>query len=362
MTAGEALASADNRPSGFDYMRLVLSLSVVAMHAVPTALGPAGNAEFWHSPVAAPFRLVLPMFFSLSGFLVAGSLLRVRSLGMFLGLRAIRIFPALIVEVVLSALILGPLFTTMTLPQYFGDPLFARYFLNTLGEPQYLLPGVFAGNPDPHTVNAQLWTIPFELACYVVLAGIAVFGLKKRKALILPATLGFLVVYLAWRLHGGLPLFPETNRPVAGPLLVVSFLLGVAAFLYRDRLVLKASAGWVSLAVGVLLLASPLGTLLALIAIAYATVWLGTRNPRRTIFIRGADYSYGIFLYGYPIQQMLAAASPLGREVPSNFIIAATIAWCFAALSWNFVEKPALGLRHYLASWEDRWLCRAARR
>jgi peptidoglycan/LPS O-acetylase OafA/YrhL len=98
---------------------------------------------------------------------------------MFLGLRAIRIFPALFVEVILSALILGPLVTTLPPQLYFSDPLFFNYLLNAIGDVHFLLPGVFADNPWPRVVNGQLWTIPYELYCYCAISIIALIGLKR---------------------------------------------------------------------------------------------------------------------------------------------------------------------------------------
>jgi peptidoglycan/LPS O-acetylase OafA/YrhL len=124
--------------------------------------------------------LILPMFFALSGFLVAGSLERCRTLVGFLSMRALRILPALAMEIVLSALVLGPLVTDLPTAAYFGDPEFARYFLNIIGDIHYHLPGVFVTNPLA-SVNQQLWTIPFELECYVALAVLASLGLHRQR-------------------------------------------------------------------------------------------------------------------------------------------------------------------------------------
>ena len=139
----------------------------------------------WHS-WARPFvGIILPMFFALSGFLVAGSLERNKSPISFFGLRIIRLAPALLVEITLSAIILGPIFTTFSIQAYFSDPLFYSYFLNVVGYIHYTLPGVFTQNPVPSIVNSQLWTIPFELKCYIMLAGIAGIGIFGRKNLLL---------------------------------------------------------------------------------------------------------------------------------------------------------------------------------
>ncbi|MCX7305514.1 MAG: acyltransferase family protein, partial [Hyphomicrobiales bacterium] len=125
----DRLDVANNRPTGFDYMRITLSISVLVFHSFAVSYGIDA-----HEPLSNPAKpfvsAILPAFFSLSGFLVAGSLYRSRGLTTFFGLRVLRIVPALAVEVIISALLLGPLLTTLPLEEYFRDPKFAAYFWN----------------------------------------------------------------------------------------------------------------------------------------------------------------------------------------------------------------------------------------
>src|SRR5262249_19035746 len=143
MTLGEKLAQSAGRPTGFDYLRLGLSVAVVCMHSAITSYGQPADFALWLSPLRAPLRLILPMFFALSGYLVAGSLLRSTSLVQFLGLRVLRIYPALSVEVLLSALLLGPLLTSEPVVRYITSQTFLAYLLNVTGHIHYQLPGVF---------------------------------------------------------------------------------------------------------------------------------------------------------------------------------------------------------------------------
>jgi peptidoglycan/LPS O-acetylase OafA/YrhL len=165
MRIAQRILFTGGRATGFDYLRLVLALAIVVWHSVATSYGLAVAHALYAGPLRAVLGALLPMFFALSGFLVAGSLQRCRTLPMFLALRALRIFPALTVEVVLSALVLGPLLTTLPLAQYLADPLFWQYLRNAGGDVHFFLPGVFAGNPVRGQINAQLWTVPFELKC-----------------------------------------------------------------------------------------------------------------------------------------------------------------------------------------------------
>ena len=346
------------RPSGFDYLRICLALSVVGLHSVLSTRGISADVHMWETPLRPLLRAVLPMFFALSGFLVAGSLERCRSLISFLGLRIIRIYPALAVEVCLSAVIIGPAVTRVDLGDYLRSPVFHRYFLNALGDIHYALPGVFTTNPVAG-VNVQLWTVPFELGCYLSLAMVAIMGALRRPVLVPLSAAALALAYLAGRLikHHG-----ESGAVVGalpGVLLIVSFLLGVAAYLYRAALPFSrtlAVAGGVLGAVCLNGLAGNLGDVICLPMLTYLTVYIGLNNPRQLWLLRGADYSYGVFLYGFVIQQLVSFAFPALRFWWLNLLISVPIAIAFAAMSWHLVEKPALKLRGPLLKLELRLL------
>jgi peptidoglycan/LPS O-acetylase OafA/YrhL len=184
ISIAERLDATKGRPTGFDYLRIILALGVIVAHAFPLSYGIQYAYQLERTPLGGFQAWIVPMFFALSGFLVAGSLER-NPIGVFVGLRVIRIAPALAVEVTLSALLLGPLLTTVPLAHYFADPKFRSYFLNMLGDIHYLLPGVFHSNPYPDIVNGQLWTVPVELRCYITLTILAILGIAQRRYLFL---------------------------------------------------------------------------------------------------------------------------------------------------------------------------------
>jgi peptidoglycan/LPS O-acetylase OafA/YrhL len=370
LTLAQKLGLAKGRPSGFDYMRLCLSVSVVLMHTVVVSYGDAGAAVFWSTPLKPFYRLVLPMFFALSGFLVAGSLERCKTIGTFLGLRAIRIYPALAVEVLLSAFILGPLMTSVTLPEYFSDVQLREYLLNVLGDIHFRLPGVFADNPVQFTVNGQLWTVPFELLCYIGLTGMAMLGIVKQRQIGWFALFITTAVFLAARLYkygGHCPELDVTNpgslKAFPGMFLIVAFLAGLVLFLYRDKVRWSGKLAAASAILTVALLGPvPFGESFSPLPVAYLTVYLGLTNFRRVSFLRHADLSYGIFLYGYVVQQTVAHMLPWSRHWYLNFAIALPLTVLVAAVSWHFIERPALGLRSYLYRIEDWYVARRFRK
>lgn len=81
---------------------------------------------------------------------------------------------------------------------------------------------------------------------------------------------------------------------------------------------------------------------------AYFTISLGLMNPYKLLILRGADYSYGIFLYGFVIQQVLMEMVPEARTWWLNILLSVPCAAAVAAVSWHIVEKPALRLKRFI--------------
>ena len=341
-TLQDRLVAARYRPSGFDYMRIVLATGVIWLHAYEVAENMPAAIAVWESWARPIVGIILPMFFALSGFLVAGSLERNKSMVSFLGLRVIRLVPALAVEITLSALILGPIFTDLPLRQYYSSAGFWAYFGNIVGDIHFLLPGVFMSNPYPQVVNSQLWTIPFELRCYAMLTVIAGIGLFGARRLLLAAML-LLQAAVAVRL-----VIHHTHYDpiVRGTLLIGSFLAGLTIYRWRDRLAwnrwLAIGSGFVTAA---LLLVPPYGDFFISFPAAYLTVYLGLLDPPRSSFLVKGDYSYGMYLYGYPIQQAFATLGSWTYHWWINMLLSWPVALGLAMVSWWWVEKPALRLK-----------------
>lgn len=343
------------RPSGFDYLRLILAISVVISHAPVLSGGAAAGESFWSGPMQGPLKAILPMFFALSGFLVSGSLERCRTLFSFMGLRVIRIYPALIVEVFLSALIFGPLVTQVALGKYFTDPEFLRYLANISGEISYYLPGVFADNPYPRVVNGQLWTVKWELACYAVLGMVYLSGPKRLRHTSLIAVFAMSVLDVAFSYYRGRDPFAITAEHLNGRILVVFFLAGVCFYVYKSLLPVRNWMILFSAAISwVLLVFVPGGTYLSVIPLTYFTVAVGVLNFERGNFVKLADYSYGIFLYGFSIQQFVSYLFPWSHTWYANLLISLPICVLVGALSWHLVEKPIVGQRSKLVSLENK--------
>ena len=289
------------------------------------------------------------MFFSLSGFLVAGSLERCRTLVSFAGLRVMRIFPALVVETLLSAFILGPLLTQVSLPDYFGGSEFRLYMLNMLGFPHIFLPGLFAHNPATYVVNGQLWTVPYELRCYQVLLVIAAVGCYANKWAHL-AVVSLLTLVVAVFVN------PIRLESLAGNMLVLCFLWGTLWFRYRAIIPWSGALAIVAAVVSAAALSIRGGDVVATASLSYLTVYLGLLNPPRNRLLFSGDYSYGLFLYGFPVQQAIATWG----DWTHHWYILGSLGLAFTAIiaagSWWFIEKPILARKAVLITIEDQAL------
>jgi peptidoglycan/LPS O-acetylase OafA/YrhL len=288
------------------------------------------------------------MFFAMSGFLVTQSLHRDPNVVAFLWRRALRIFPAVWMLTILSIIVLGPLFTRFSLSEYFASPTtFAYLRLVMLRDLPIVLPGVFESNPYPPGVNGSLWTLPVEVACYLMLAAMAVLGLRRLRWSLTLASVVVIVAAVVHQTSGvfRMPFFAVNSYAFAK--LVGAFLFGALVAHGRADGLLRPSAATLALfaafAAAVLLKDTgfPWWMLCALV-IAWCCLSFGIRAaPAQSLRAPTNDISYGLYLYAFPVQQGLIAAFPTISV--STLIGAATIITAaLAALSWRFVEKPFL--------------------
>ncbi len=327
---------------GFDWVRIGLSLVVITLHSFHTAYGFRPGHSLAVTPAGPLFAAILPMFFGLSGFLVAGSALRTRNLRVFLTFRVLRIVPALVTEVTLSALVLGTLLTSLPLADYFADHRFLTYFGNVIGWVHFELPGVFDTNPRAGIVNQNLWTLHPELLSYALMAGLMVSTLVYDRRRLTWVWLAITVACILLNARFG-TFEPHGNYP--GKALIYFFLSGVVAFHWRDRIPVDNGLAIVAVASAYGLYWLPQTVFLIQFPLLYLVIWLGMQPFPRIGWLQRGDYSYGLYLYSYPVQQTVTALLPASREWYLNLLISVPITLGIAMLSWHIVEKPALKLK-----------------
>jgi len=346
-SAGDILRANNGEGPGFNALRLGLSILILAAHSGWVA--GADTSQDWVGLNGLFLLSLVPAFFALSGFLVTGSAIRSAAVRPFLTLRFIRIAPALFVEVTLSALVLGPLFTTYLLRDYFGDIRFFEYFGNIVGRIRFELPGVFETNPLPNTVNQNLWTLKPEFYCYFLMALLIWLGVLRSRSLF-GGFIGVLAVAAtaaAYLLGFGVQ--PGNYHWIV---VVFHFLVGCVCYQWREHLRIHWALFLGALAIALTLMSSgrELGFLVTPF-LTYCVVYIGLLPLHLPVAIRKLDVSYGIYLYGFPIQQALVAKLDwVHGSGPLLFVISAPLVVGFALLSWLLIEKPFLKLkRHVLA-------------
>jgi peptidoglycan/LPS O-acetylase OafA/YrhL len=340
---------------GFDFLRIALAFSILYAHSFLVTGSRSGllneipgAPEMHRRPVTL---LLIPMFFAVSGFLVTGSAFRTRVISKFMTYRVLRIIPALLTEVALSALFLGPVFTAVTLSNYFTDIRFFAYFGNVIGRVRFELPGVFLENPIPGVVNVNLWTLQPEFYCYLAIAALISTSLLFDRRLF---TIVFGVITLGLF---GVNLVIGFGEPLGNyPPTVVLYYFFCGSLLYHWRYVVPSSVFLFLVAglVGVVGMRFEGTVFLTPLLFAYAIVYLGTVNIPRLPILQSGDYSYGVYLYGFPIQQALIATFPrLSGHGWWMLGASSLFAMSFAMVSWHFIEKPALGLKRFV-TWRQR--------
>lgn len=326
--------------NNLDALRVFAALMVIHGHG--SVLSGAPGAGIWGVPFA---RVGLDVFFSVSGYLVTASWERNPLLRTFLFKRALRIFPGLIACVLAMVLVLGPLLTRVSLWDYLTARETVGYLGNIALYSELYLPGVFTGLREQGAVNGSLWSLLPEFACYLTVPLFALIAIRLRVAALAGAALLCGAAGLAM-FYGGLEPISIVHLDIRYALVEVPFFLVGAGLYLLDRrfgdafwradvcllffggnYVISAWLDWWNIP-------------FEWFTLPYMVLAFGRMSlpiVRRTA--RFGDFSYGLYLYAFPVQQAVLAVWPQA-EYPVLLCTALTLP--LAALSWHFVERPAL--------------------
>lgn len=338
------------------YLRLIAAYAVLWSHSFALVGLPQPEvAPGINVGVGAVF-----VFFAISGYLVWVSWERSSSIAAYVANRLLRIYPALVVNVVLTALLLGPLVSSLPLHVYITDQRLFEFLADNLkpwGFYAYL-PGVFEGNPYPGAVNGSLWTIGYEIFMYCIVLVIGLTGEARRRPFVWSFFLLCASVFVfstlagsphveAWARNKAILGYSASNVALLGGF----FSMGVALALYRaHRLWQWPPAILAALA---LLIASRTQYFVpvAWVALPYIILFLGFSGALQVFPEPKNDYSYGVYLYAWPIQQVVVSFGFEGNDHALYLIVTAALTSVFAILSWHLVEAPALRLKRRFAAW-----------
>jgi peptidoglycan/LPS O-acetylase OafA/YrhL len=345
--------------NSFGLLRLILATAVIFSHAFP--LGGWGEDPLLHySKNQQNIGGVAVLgFFAISGYLIAKSGMSADGL-QFLWRRVLRIFPAFYVVLIVGAFVVAPVAWVMaghTIGSFFGfgsNGPFAYLLHNAdLQMRQYGVYDVFAtttpyGASAGPVLNGSLWTLTYEFGAYLIIFVLVVTGILKRAPfMILVLTAFYFVVQIAEVIAPGMgghiaPTLFDDYR-VSLPLI---FLFGSCLAVYSRRIPLDARLAGLAAVVAIVTLSQGGLTILGYPAIAYFTIWLAAVLPARLHWIGARnDYSYGIYVYGFLVQQLTASFGWYRwGYVPWTLVVLVITVGC-AWLSWHGVEKRALALK-----------------
>jgi peptidoglycan/LPS O-acetylase OafA/YrhL len=333
----------DEAGDGFGVMRIAAAIMVILAHSFPLARG-AEDPTWQRGDVIISFgSAAVSIFFVISGYLVLSSWMRDPNPFRFAARRVARIWPGLLVMLIVTTWILGSAVTTLPLARYLTDAGTLRYFAGSaILLPVWDLPGVFQTNPGPG-VNGSIWTLPIEVTAY---SGLALLGplllVRGRRRLIRAlVTAAAIVVGVALTRFGlphpmvvGLAYLVHQN-------FLVFFIGGGLLYLGRYRVPMRLPLFGLAL-IG-LLGALTAGIMIPVfVFMSYGVIYLSTRRAfalRRLTAL--GDPSYGIYIYAYPIQQLLAHL----RLAPNEWVLfveATVLSVVVGYLSWHLVEQRAL--------------------
>ena len=328
------------KANGLNLIRLGLAVSVILWHSFAIT-GRDVDSQFL---VQLMGSTGVDGFFAISGYLIYSSWDRNPKVGAFLWARVLRIYPAFLVCLIVTPFVLAPiglllqgtdptiLFAGGEAFKYVGFNL----FLWPLGS---TLPGTPSDVPLPDVWNGSLWTLSWEFLCYLALLGLGISKAIRIRwmpiALFIAVTIATIAVTLTridvWVLTNGLRFS-------------LMFLAGMVLYRYRNSLPVSPLLIGGAIVVTLLAMLLPNYRIVAAIPLAYALIASATYVRSRRLQFR-TDISYGMYIYAFPIQQVLALAGLFVLPVPIFWLVSTALTAVFALGSWLLIERNALKLK-----------------
>ncbi|MGH3915063.1 MAG: acyltransferase family protein [Pseudonocardiaceae bacterium] len=341
-----------NPNTGFAWLRMVGALTVVVDHSAPLT----DSSRLTVFPISwnlSPGYIALMGFFAMSGYQISDSWRQDPSWWRFSVKRVLRLWPPLLFVVLVTAVVIGPLVSTLNPKDYFSAQQTWGYVINNAGlyTLQHRLPGVFVDNPWPWSANGSIWTLPMEVSGYILVLAFGAFALFRR-ARWLTVLLLLLLIILDRRFDAGIGNPGDGGSFLEIPIgsmvsFLVAFSLGMVLHAYRDVIPLSPRVAWSLVALHVAAYAVDAEALTLPFMAGYGAIVLAHHWPVR---LEGYDSwvfgSYGLYVWAFPVQQLLIMAG--ADEQWSLTLTALPISYLCGWLSWRYIEEPTLSLRRYL--------------
>ena len=334
-----------DRCNNFALIRFAAASLVVFSHSF--ALSGHGKAE----PLAQLIGIMdfataaVISFFIMSGFLIVRSASLAKCVLNYVRARILRIWPGLVFTAFFSAFVIGPLSTELSMVAYFSSGKTWLYaILVSFFDVGRLLPEVFVGNPIPHGVNGSLWTLQVEVWLYGIVGLLMLFGTIRSRLAFNLLVFSAITLYLVAP-EAVLQWIPRHDEYMT-PRLVGCFILGACLYVNAPYIPLHPLAGVVISLTAALAVNTRLFDPLFYIAFGYWIIFLALYSP---LHVRrwnaNTDYSYGIYIFAFPIQQLVASWLGAAANPFVFFALTYPLALAMAVVSWRLIESRALKLK-----------------
>ncbi|MBI34589.1 MAG: hypothetical protein CMP67_04410 [Flavobacteriales bacterium] len=338
--------SVNRHSNNFDIIRFFAAFLVIIKHS--NAL--TGEDHYFISDQNLPF-LGVPIFFIISGYLITISAIRSNNMFTYLWKRILRIIPGLAIATLFTVVIIGPLVSNTPIFEYFLNPETYNHLLSiTLYKFKNSIPSVFEENLISG-VNGSLWTLKYEFTCYILVLILVVSNAHKLRHLIL----AMFVLIVSCRIYMGddFYIYDYRNKYALGHNLMylvqwgVYFLSGVVFYLFKEKIPLKGNIALIATLIYAMLFYFYPETIkyYQYVYIPYCLFYISFIPGKTNHFGKYGDFSYGMYIYAFPVQQTLIHFSDsIHPLVLTGYTTVLVLGLSF--LSWNYVEKPMLRLKN----------------
>jgi len=329
-----------NSTNNFNILRLLAASLVVYSHSYGLSIGSyeleplkllTGYFTFGHLAVA--------IFFVISGYLITISWNRKPIFLIFCWKRFLRIYPGMMAAILFSVFIIGPIATSLNLNDYLASIPYLQIIKGMVVLGQSNLPGVFINNTYPNAVNASLWTLFWEAKMYFITAILGLTGILKMRWPIVYITL-FAIVITYFKLT--LPIIDFFVIDYS-----VYYLMGTLFAIYNNSIMYRSTLLAPFFLIWILSFKTPFFTLLTTVFLPYSIMYLALEaKVVLQKLLEMGDFSYGVYIYAFPIQQLIVHLFQNEISPIKLFSISFPITIICSYFSWNFIEKKALDIKN----------------
>jgi peptidoglycan/LPS O-acetylase OafA/YrhL len=340
--------------NNFDFIRFLAALIVILAHS-NYLLNPNAKdllIKYFNIGIRLP-ELGVAIFFVISGYLISKSVLSSSSVVNYIWKRSLRIFPGLFVALLFSVFVLGPILTDSKISDYFTSKNTFKYLFNiTLYKTYGRLENVFS-TFECKTFNGSLWTLAYEFSFYML--SILLIPLAKLKVMTKYVILLLLIFCLILRMYiGDNIVWYDYSSPMLLGLKISSFftfgiyfLSGALFYFFENEIKNNSTLVIIVLSITIsLLLLLQMKAIIAHLLVPLSVFSISFMKGRLNSFGQMGDFSYGMYIYAYPIQQTIIYFLGNEMNILTHFLLSFIMTMPFAIFSWNFIEKRALSFKN----------------